>query len=200
MPFQNRVQPTGEIIFHPSRGQFMGNRGILHDENQQLGKSLWRHKAWVTCVLEFKNRHRQIMSPRRYTELFFLDEAVAFAAGHRPCAECRRADYNRFRSFADIQTKIADFDAKLHANRAIARRFGQHRYHTKIDDLPDGTFILDDQGLPHRIQQDMLLPYRISGYGPACTRPKGGVVTVLTPALMVEVLRAGYSLTLAEPG
>src|SRR5688500_15168681 len=98
MPLQNRVTPFGEIEAAPARGLFMGNRGILHDANQQLGRARWRHKSWVTCLLSFKDRRREVMAPRRYTELFFCDEAVALAAGHRPCAECRREDYERFRA------------------------------------------------------------------------------------------------------
>ncbi|MGB8623555.1 MAG: hypothetical protein WCD16_12105, partial [Paracoccaceae bacterium] len=97
MPLQNRVLPTGEIVVHPARADFMGNRGILHGGNRQLGTARWRHKTWITCLLSFKGRKRVPMTPGRYTELFFLDEAVALAAGHRPCAECRRADFLRYR-------------------------------------------------------------------------------------------------------
>ncbi|MDB5560081.1 MAG: hypothetical protein JWQ36_3015, partial [Enterovirga sp.] len=98
MPRQNRVLPTGEIVALPFRGAFMGNRGILHDEAGRLGRARWRHPHWIICRLAFKGRRRAIMAPRRYTELFFPDEAVALAAGHRPCAECRRDAFGAYRS------------------------------------------------------------------------------------------------------
>src|SRR6202161_2154067 len=97
MPRQNRVTPFGEIITTPERGTFMGNRGVLHDTEGSLERA-WQAKRWLVCVLEFRGRKRQVMTPKRYTELFFLDEATALAAGHRPCRECRYADYQRFRS------------------------------------------------------------------------------------------------------
>ena len=96
MPLQNRVSPLGEIVATAERGGLMGNRGILHDRDRRLGVSRWKHPHWVCCRLAFLGRHRPVMTPGRYTELFFLDEATALAAGHRPCAECRRADYTRF--------------------------------------------------------------------------------------------------------
>jgi hypothetical protein len=97
MPLQNRVIPSGEIISDPSRAaKFMGNRGILHDDERRLGRARWRHRAWIVCALSFNGRRRTLMAPGSYTELFFLDEAVAFAAGHRPCGECRREAYLRF--------------------------------------------------------------------------------------------------------
>ncbi len=199
MPLQNRVQPTGEIIAHPARGQFMGNRGILHDSEQRLGKARWRHKAWVTCVLSFKGRHRALMRPHNYTELFFLDEAVAFAAGHRPCGECRRADYNQFRAAAGITTPIAAYDAILHAQRAVPRRYEQVRYTADIAELPDGVFILSETGAAHLLWEDKMLPYTPSGYGQPIHRPDRGTVTVLTPAPLVQVLQAGYKVQLAQP-
>ena len=96
MPLQNRMTPLGDIIAHSGRGSFMGNRGILHAPDQRLGKARWRHPHWVTCVLVYKDWHREVMQPNNYTELFFLDEATALAAGHRPCALCRRKDYDAF--------------------------------------------------------------------------------------------------------
>ena len=95
MPLQNRVQPTGEIVAHPARGLFVGNRGRIHRDDRTLGGRRWTTHGWVTCLLSFRGRQREVMG-RGWTELFFLDEAVALAAGHRPCAECRRADYRRF--------------------------------------------------------------------------------------------------------
>jgi hypothetical protein len=197
MPLQNRVQPDGEIIEHPARGQFMGNRGILHDATGQLGRTRWRHKAWVTCLLSFKGRARQVMAPHCYTELFFLDEAVAFAAGHRPCAECRRADFNRFREAAGITGRIADFDTLLHDARAIPRTYQQRRHTAEISDLPDGTFILSDDGHPACVHREALVPYAPMQYGPPRARPKRGPVTVLTPAPLIDALRNGYALQCA---
>ena len=98
MTLQNRVTPFGEIIATPERGAYMGNRGgrIHHNDRQELQTRRWASRQWITCLLEFKGRHRMVMQPNRYTELFFLDEVTAFAAGHRPCAECRRDDFSRF--------------------------------------------------------------------------------------------------------
>ncbi|MEM9576193.1 MAG: hypothetical protein AAF999_04170 [Pseudomonadota bacterium] len=197
MPLQNRVQPDGSIIAHPARGRFMGNRGILHDDAQRLGRVRWRHKAWVTCLLAFKGRHRQIMRPNNYTELFFWDEAVAFAAGHRPCGECRRADYNRFREAAGITTPIKLFDAALHADRAEPKTYRQRRHEACIGDLPNGTFILNDRGQPALVLHDALLPYAPLGYSAPAPRPKTGTVTVLTPRLLIATLRDGYDLKIA---
>lgn len=194
MPWRNRVLPTGELIHHPDyRGAFMGNRGILHDAQGRLTPRRWTHKAWVTCALSFKGRRRHpLMQPGRYTELFFHDEAVAFAAGHRPCGECRRADYGRFRQHAGISGRIADFDRLLHAARVRPQR---DEY--ALADLPDGVFVLAGAGLPHLVLGDAVLPFERTGYGAALPRPAGAMVQVLTPRPLVEVLRAGYRLMIA---
>ena len=197
MPLQNRVQPDGEILADPTRGLFMGNRGILHDAARTLGKARWRHKAWVTCLLAFKGRHRNVMAPNRYTELFFLDEAVAFAAGHRPCAECRRADYTRFRAAAGITSKIAAFDTDLHQHRAVPRHYAQRRHQAPAATLPEGAFILSQEGIPQLLMRDALLPYAPSGYGAPVSRKGLGEVTVLTPEPLLVALREGYRLTLS---
>lgn len=200
MPLQNRVQPTGDILAVATRGQFMGNRGILHDDKKRLGPARWRHKAWVTCILSFKNRHREIMRPGNYTELFFFDEAVAFAAGHRPCGECRRADYNAFRAAAGITTPIKEYDTHLHRLRAVSRSYQQVRYQTDISSVPEGAFILSPEGQAQLVQSDHLLPYTASGYGAPLRRPRYGDVTVLTPKPLVEVLQAGYPVQIAQTG
>ncbi|MBR9844139.1 MAG: hypothetical protein GYB25_13340 [Rhodobacteraceae bacterium] len=191
MPLQNRVQPTGDILAHPARGRFMGNRGILHDPDQRLTHRRWRHKAWVCCLLAFKSRRRPLMASGAYTELFFHDEAVALAAGHRPCGECRRADFNAFLDAADHAGPVADFDTRLHAARAIPRRFAQRRHLADAATLPEGCFILCDTG-PALLWHGALYPFAPSGYGPAQTRPMGAV-TVLTPAPTLTALRAGYT-------
>lgn len=192
MALQNRVQPDGSIIRHPTYGTLMGNRGILHDADQQLGKARWRHKAWVTCVLAFKGRHRDIMRPGNYTELFFLDEAVAFAAGHRPCGECRRADFNRFRAAAGITAKISAYDGVLHAARAEPRTYRQIHHRAALRDLPEGTFVRLEDGAICLLAQDALFPYADMQYHAPRSTHKIAEVTVLTPAPLVTALREGY--------
>jgi len=197
MPLQNRVTPTGEIIATAARGLFMGNRGVLHDDRKRLGPARWKHKNWVTCRLRFKGRRRTLMTPRRYTELFFLDEAVALAAGHRPCGECRRGDYNRF---LDIWAQVLGarpgakaFDAALHAERAVpgARRLKRHP--ARLEALPDGVFVLrESDTVPYLVLGDALRPYSPAGYGPPVRRPSGSVM-MLTPPKTAAVLRAGYA-------
>lgn len=198
MPLQNRVQPDGTILAAPERGRFMGNRGILHDDDRNLTHRRWRHKAWVTCLLNFKGRKRPLMAPNAYTELFFLDEAVAFAAGHRPCGECRRQDYNRFREAAGISGVISDYDNILHQARAEPRTYRQARYRADISNLPEGVFIQNDGGHAFLVMRDALVPYKQMTYRAPQPKPKSGSVTVLTPALLVDVLRAGYQLDIGS--
>jgi hypothetical protein len=199
MARQNRVQPTGEIIAHPARGTYMGNRGVLHDADGHLGAARWRHRAWVTCLLDFKGRRRPIMAPNRYTELFFHDEAVAMAAGHRPCGECRRADFLRFRAAAGVTGPIADFDRRLHAARAIPRKYLQRRQRGEIADLPDGSFILDPNRTACLIHDDALWPFSPVGYAGPMRRPASGCVDVLTPEPLLQALRAGYRPAIRLP-
>ena len=199
MPLQNRVLPTGEIAALPLRGTFMGNRGILHGPDRTLGPARWRHPHWICCVLAFKDRHRVPMTPGRYTELFFHDEAVALAAGHRPCAECRRPDFLRFldaweRAHGD-RPKAAEIDRILHAARIESRTRRQRRHKAETAALPDGTFVLHD-GAPALVQRARLHPFGPEGYGPPLPRPRAGEAEVLTPAPLVAVLREGYAVTL----
>lgn len=194
MPRQNRVLPTGEIIATPTRGTFLGNRGVLHDDTArkhgQLTHRRWRHKAWVCCVLDFKNRRRTQMSPNRYTELFFFDEAVALAAGHRPCGECRRADYTAFLTAAGHAGRVTGFDNRLHVARAIPRSYTQRRHRADAKTLPDGTFILTDAG-PALFWQDRQHPFASDGYA-APKHKSNGTVTVITPEPTLIALREGY--------
>ncbi len=194
MPLQNRVLPTGEIVAHPARGTLMGNRGILHDADRRLGIARWRHPHWIACALEFRGRQRVPMSPGRWTELFFLDEAVACAAGHRPCAECRRGDYRRFQAAWAAGTGLpcdaGTIDRALHKAR-VTRDRRQLRHQAPLPGLPQGTFVLW-QDRPHLIGPAGLHPYAPAGYGPALPMPQT-TVTVLTPAPMVAALRAGYA-------
>jgi hypothetical protein len=205
MTLQNRVTPTGGIIADPARGLFMGNRGILHDEARVLGKARWRHRNWITCLLEFKGRRRVVMSPRRYTELFFLDEAVALAAGHRPCAECRRDRYRAFLAAwmegagqGGPPPKAHELDAALHAARVDPATRRQRTFQAELSGLPDGAFIrLEDA--PLLVLGDRLLPWAPGGYRDAIVRPSGGPVCVLTPRPTVAALTAGYRPAL-HPG
>lgn len=194
MTLRNRVLASGEIVAHPARGRFMGNRGILHDPERRIGKALWKHKAWIICVLEWKGWHRTVMSPGAYTELFFLDEAVALAAGHRPCALCRREAYISYRAAAGFSGSAPDMDAVLHAERAVPRRFLQQRHEMRAEDLPDGTIVLD--GVPKLVRKDAIYPVSPKGYGARERRPSGKVA-VLTPPSSVLALRNGYKAEIA---
>lgn len=188
MPLQNRVMPTSEISVDPARGLFMGNRGILHDDNSRIGTKRWQHPHWIICLTAFKGRRRPLMAPHAYTELFFLDEAVALAAGHRPCAECRRAAFDAFRGAIGLD-RAGDIDAALHPAR-VTRDRRQVRHSARAADLPDGTFILSDGGAA-LLSGAVALPFTPAGYGPAWPRPEAAV-TVLTPAPTVAALRNGY--------
>ena len=198
MPLQNRVLPTGEIVTDPARGLFTGNRGCLHDDARQLGRARWKSKAWIICALQYKGMRRQVMTPRSWTELFFLDEAVAMAAGHRPCALCRRTAYDAFRTAWGGGARAPQMDAVLHQARLTADRH-QQRFQAVSASLPDGTFILwADKA--HLLWGGSAYGYVPAGYGGPVDLPRGQV-TVLTPAPMLAVFRAGYRpvVNLAEP-
>ncbi|SMO91036.1 hypothetical protein [Paracoccus laeviglucosivorans] len=191
MTLQNRVFPTGEIVARPFRGEWMGNRGILHDDQRRLGAARWRHKNWICCALEFRGRHRQVMRPRNYTELFFLDDATALAVGHRPCAECRNADYRRFKAVWEEcfgPAFATEIDRALHLAR-VGRDRRQLRHRGQARDLPDGAMFVTDRvwlvwaGQAHEWHEQ--------GYGSPTALPAADV-QVLTPAPMVRVLAAGY--------
>jgi len=201
MPLQNRVTPTGDIIAAPARGLFMGNRGILHDDDGRVGRARWRHSHWIVCVLAFKGRRRSVMQPHRYTELFFLDEAVALAAGHRPCAECRR---DRFRAFLAAWAKgtghdgaapdAAALDAMLHVARVDPRSRRQATWPARLANLPDGTFIRQGDGgnIPRLVIGDALYGWTPAGYRDPVSRSQETIVTVLTPRPTVAALAGGY--------
>lgn len=167
----------------------MGNRGILHDERRTLGRRRWTHKAWICCVTEFRGRRRQVMAPGRYTELFFLDEAVALAAGHRPCFECRRAAAKAYSACWGGSPRAGEMDRVLHAERLDGRR---RRIHIReFADLPDGAFVSRD-GAAWLVRGTMMLRYAPGGYDAATKRP-AGAVKVLTPPATLRALRAGYA-------
>ena len=201
MPLQNRVDPTGRIMAVADRGTFMGNRGgRIHTPDKVLTRRRWASQAWIICVTEFRGRHRQLMQPNSYTELFFLDEATALAAGHRPCFECRRADAMAYAcawaeayAFTD-RPRAHEMDAVLHRERLNPDK-SQKTYEADLDGLPDGVVVrFDDR--PHLVLGNRLLPWSFGGYGPTVQRPTGQCVTVLTPAPTVAALGAGYAAAL----
>jgi hypothetical protein len=197
MPLQNRVTPTGEIVATPARGLMMGNRGCLHRPDRTLGTARWRSKLWICCVLDFKGVRRDPMPPGRWTALFFLDEATAFAAGHRPCAYCRRAAYDTFSETWRLAHGLAarpraiELDAVLHQQRIEPLRRRQRTYPATLGTLPDGAMIRLD-GQPALVRGDTALPWSPDGYGPPVVVPRSWLVEVLTPAGTVAVLARGY--------
>ncbi|MCP4417609.1 MAG: hypothetical protein GY805_13375 [Chloroflexi bacterium] len=203
MSYQNRVTPTGDIIAIPMRGSFMGNRGILHNEQQEIVRP-YAHKAWIICQLNFKGRKRAIMSPGRYTELFFLDEVTALAAGHRPCYECQRARAQQFRDAwaaanpglnAGRPVKMSDIDAVLHQERLTQARLVKDRrkrtYTAELADLPNGVFVMWAER-PCLVWDEALWPWTAVGYETPLARPAGGSVTALTPHSIVNTLAYGF--------
>lgn len=195
MTIANRVQPDGEFLATPARGLLMGNRGVLHDDHGVIGPARWKHRNWVCCALSFRGRHRKLLQPRTWTELFFLDEAVALAAGHRPCGECRHRDHQRFRQAwakaFGAPAPAAAMDDVLHPARALPGARHLRHEPAQAADLPDGTFVRDRGGHCLLLFGDMALPYAPQGYGPPLPRPTGEV-TALTSAPMRAVLAAGY--------
>ncbi len=192
MPLQNRVDPWGTIFRSHARGTMMGNRGpAIHNEAKQIVRQ-FNGERWLICVLEFKERRRTVMSPGFYTELFFLDEAVALAAGHRPCAECRRERFNAFRDAWPFgrAVRAPDIDAELHAAR-IDKRGEKVTYAAPVNTLPDGCFVqMGDSA--YLVNENVLLRWAPEGYTSRIERPDVSTVTVLTPKPVVECLRAGY--------
>ena len=197
MPLQNRVTPFGEIASSEARGTLMGNRGCLHDAHRALSRRRWTTRAWLSCRLSFKGRRRQLMRPGYCTELFFLDEATALAAGHRPCAECRREAFRRFvegwaagAGRGGERVRAADMDRVLHAER-IERWRGKITFDAPLAGLPDGVMI--DRGGAAFLKWDgAVRPWSLAGYGPPADVAPDETVTVLTPRPIVEAIRAGY--------
>ena len=192
MPRQNRVTPLGELIATPERGLVYANRGCLHDAT---GAVRDRHptRRWIACRLEFRGRRRRpLMAPGKLTELFFLDEATALAAGHRPCGECRHNDYEHLVAmWADLHPadRGADqIDERLDGERRVPHTGRRRLHEAPIDDLPDGTFVLrGDQ--PHLVLGPRLLRWSPAGYTARTNRPAGTRTTVITPPSLVALLR-----------
>jgi hypothetical protein len=195
VPSRNRVTPLGDIVAIPLRGAWTGNRGILHE-----GHEIVRFHAsdlWITCALEFRGRHDVQWRPHHFTWLFFHDEAVSLAAGHRPCAECRRKAYNAYRvawaeGLGTGQPSAKEMNRRLHGER-IVRGTHRRRLHAMgWADLPDGAFIQLDDATPALVVGDVLREWGHDGYGAARQRPRSGSATVITPPASVAALRAGY--------
>jgi hypothetical protein len=186
------VTPFGEVVALPGRGLMMGNRGILHDDARRIVRS-FAVRRWIACLLEFRGRRRVVMAPHRYTELFFLDEACALAAGHRPCAECRRDDYRRFQALWKARhgepADADSMDARLHDERLAGKK--KRTYRAPIGDLPDGTYVALD-GTAWLVWGKCLHAWSDSGYVRKRARPSQGEVEALTPRSIVAILAAGY--------
>ncbi|MCP1843466.1 hypothetical protein ACVIHI_003616 [Bradyrhizobium sp. USDA 4524] len=194
MPLQNRVTPTGDIVATDHRGTFTGNRGIIHDPaTRTLLNKRWSSPAWLTCVCEFRGRRRKVMSRQSWTELFFLDEATAFAAGHRPCFYCRRDDAKRFRSCWEQGNGVSDLSAKamdavLHAERLDRGKKRLHPVSTRLRDLPDGT-MLQASGDSYLVADGATLRWSFAGYSRADV-PEPAML--LTPPSTLRAFQAGY--------
>jgi hypothetical protein len=189
---QNRVTPLGEVVADPARGLVYGNRGCLHDSSHRIRRR-YAVRRWIACRLEFRGRRRApLLQPGRYTELFFLDEATALAAGHRPCAECRRADYDALVAlWRDLHPgdRSADaIDMRLHAERHGRGPSGRRLHDVGLDEVPDGAFVVRD-GEPWLVLGPRLLRWTPAGYDERAPRPAGAPAALITPPSLVELLR-----------
>lgn len=199
LPFRNRVTPFGDIVAAPLRGAWTGNRGCLH-----RGTEIIRFHAsdlWIVCALRFRDRHSELWRPGRFTWLFFHDEAVAFAAGHRPCGECRRDAYGAYRDawaagLGVDRPSASEMNRRLHGERIVrgTRRRRFHRFPWR--ELPDGAFVTVD-GVPQLVLADAVVPWTTAGYGEPGSRPARGDVDVITPPSPLAALRAGYPVQMA---
>ena len=196
-PLQNRVTPTGEIVSVPARGTLMGNRGCLHRPDRTIGTTRWRSKLWICCVLDWQGRKRDPMPPGRWTALFFLDEATALAAGHRPCGYCRRPAYlayaEAWRAARDLAEPLhaVEMDARLHAERVESRSRRQRTYQAVAGSLPDGVMIRHDGGAA-LLAGGRVRPWSFAGYQTPVPLDHGATVEVLTPPSSVAAIAAGY--------
>jgi hypothetical protein len=195
MALQNRVTPLGELVADPARGLVYGNRGCLHDETGRIRRR-YNGKRWIACRLEFRGwRRRALLQPGRFTELFFLDEATAFAAGHRPCALCRHEDYVRFgAAWRELHAGDAGadaIDARLHTERVDPLTRSQRRHGARLDDLPDGAFVLHEDE-PWLVLGATLLRWTAAGYAERRPRRARERTVLITPPSLVAVLRAGW--------
>jgi hypothetical protein len=190
MPLQNRVNPYGEICFSQERGNYMGNRGCLHNGDQKIIKH-HQLKRWIICLLEFKTYYRKVMIKGRYTELFFWDEATAFAAGHRPCAQCQRSRFTEFRNAwreANEQPTLLteEIDSFLHNERLSENKIWQ-----SIDELPNGVFV-EFEDKPHLVKDKKLYEWTFGGYSKTETISTEYKLKVLTPDSLVKTFQNGF--------
>ncbi|HEX5448860.1 MAG TPA: hypothetical protein VFW85_02240 [Gaiellaceae bacterium] len=192
-PAQNRVTPLGDIVAVPQRGAWTGNRGRLHE-----GRDIVRFHAgdlWIVCALEFNDRWHEQWKPRSFTWLYFHDEAVAFAAGHRPCGECRRASYNAYRDAWVGSTggspSATEMNKQLHGERIVRGTHRRQLHSVPWRELPDGAFVLLDDA-PALVLGDELVRWTTAGYGPSLSRPTSGAAQAITPPSTLAVLRNGY--------
>jgi hypothetical protein len=195
MPLQNRVTPTGDIIATPHRGLFTGNRGIIHDPaTKTLLRKRWSSPAWLTCTCEFRGRRREVMATQSWTELFFLDEATALAAGHRPCFYCRRDDANRFRAAWEKGNRVHDvrmhdIDTVLHHERLDHGKKRLHALLVPLDQLPDGAMVLLHEE-SFLVMQGRAFLWSPAGY--TAVERQLGEAALLTPPSTLRTLNAGY--------
>lgn len=188
-PARNRVTPLGDIVATPLRGAWTGNRGRLHE-----GREIVRSHAgdlWIVCALEFGDRWHEQWLPRHFTWLYFHDEAVAFAAGHRPCGECRRAAYTAYRDAWGGAPSATEMNKRLHAERIVRGTHKRRIHRVPWRELPDGAFVLVDDA-PALVLGDALVEWTTAGYGASRRRPRSGTVASITPPATIGVLRAGY--------
>lgn len=205
MARRNRVDPWGDLHAVDGRGLFTGNRGCLVDEAERVVRH-HHSRLWITCRTSFRDWKQPLAAPRRWTPLFFLDDAVALAAGHRPCATCRRDDYHAYRDAVTLALGAGaplmanELDARLHAERhrrgrGIDRAGDRLTWSAGAPDLPDGTIVLDDAGAPRLLIGGRSLAFRFAGWDDPAGRPSGDV-EVLTPPTSVSALAAGFVPTL----
>ncbi|MEM9055055.1 MAG: hypothetical protein AAGB16_06995 [Pseudomonadota bacterium] len=202
MPLQNRVDPFGLIHAVPERGTFMGNRGgCFHDEEQTLRRTHWKTRQWITCLLDFKDRQRDQMMPGKYTELFFLDEATALAAGHRPCYECRYPDAKRFREALvrsgvfRYRPKASDLSDAIAGEIQAVLKGKSEREQVNATDLPYGAMFTT--GSTAYLKWDgKAYPWSFAGYGAPIDLPTH--VVRLTPHITCQALAHGYTPQLHE--
>jgi hypothetical protein len=197
-PHRNRVTPAGDIVAIPLRGAWTGNRGCLHRGFEIVRP--WASHHWLVCALEFKGWHQTQWQPNRLTWLFFHDEAVAFAAGHRPCALCRRASYNGYReifSKSGPKTGFDDLDRQLHRERLQPGSRRRRLHDQEWAQLPDGTFVLEAGQTAVVIGRE-LVAWDAGGYGQRRRRPAGGTAAVITPPSTLRVLQGGYPVQIDQ--
>jgi hypothetical protein len=199
---QNRVTPLGQIEAFPLRGAFTGNRGRLHDGHRIV--RFHGGDLWIICALRFRGRWNDQWLPRRFTWLFFHDEAVALAAGHRPCGECRHSSYVTYRDAwaaaapGGALPTATQMNRQLHVERIVPGTHERRLHRMHWSGLPDGTFVLSAEGEPQLVTGTELVAWTRGGYGPHLRRPRRGLATVITPPSSVAVLRAGYPVQIDD--